>query len=119
MTIKRLTKELEKFNEELQKYYNETGDTTLPEVDSSIIGDETEVEPYNYKVFGYGLRVQADGWTWKVKECKVEDESWLTDWETSDGLKWDLQEKRRMLKKAWRIWRSENPDAELEKEDEE
>lgn len=119
MTLKRLKKELEKFNAELEQFYAETGERELPEVDTTILGEFVNVEPYKVKEYGYGLRVEADGFTWKVKEIRMDDETWLTDWETCDGLRWDLQENRKRLRKGWRVWRSGNPDAELEKEDEE
>lgn len=119
MRLTGIKKQLEKFNKDLNEYYTETGETELYEVDTTVIGETSIIEPFVVREFGYGLRVENGNDVWRLKEHNYEGEWWIEDWEGVDGLKGYLQYYRRMLNKSWRIWRSENPDTELEKEDEE
>lgn len=107
-TIKRM---VEKFNADLNEYYTTTGETELYEVDTTIIGDTSAITPYEIREFAYGIRVTGNDETFKLRK-----DSYSWDYESLPNA---LRYYHRMLKKSWRVWRSENPDAELEKEDEE
>lgn len=107
-TIKRM---VERFNAELNKYYAETGETELYEIGTTIIGDTSRIEPFEIKEFGYGLRISGNDEVYKLKK-----DAWSWDYNEVPAV---IDYYKRMLKKSWRVWRSENPDAELEKEDEE
>ena len=110
MKAKTIINAVNKFNKELNEYYTATGETELYEVDTTIEGETYPVEFITYWEFKDFIRVELDGTTWKI-----EDED---SWEMDDFLD-TLRYYRRRLRKSWRVWKSENPDAELEKEDEE
>jgi hypothetical protein len=55
----------------------------------------------------------------KVRATRVDGEVVVTGWtDFYDGVKESLAYDRRRLSKGWRVWKSENPDAELERDDE-
>lgn len=106
--INSITKTIEKFNADYAAYTAETGETELPNVDCTLIGTEP-AEPYTYKVLKTRVKVtDCDGF-----EYTITDETELQV--VKDSLNYD----RRRLNKAWRIWRSDNPDRELERDDDE
>lgn len=100
---KRLIRTIEKFNRELAEYIKVSGDDELPDIDSTCIG----FSPVDYYEINGDEVTDCDGNTYDT-----------TDWCSLEELKEALKYDRRRLSKAWRIWNSENPDAELEKDDE-
>lgn len=101
-----LQKAIDKFNADYAKYVETTGDDQLPTIECTVTGFDP-FTPYEYKVFKTFTRVVADGVTYNIKsEADLE--------EVQEGLRYD----KRRLAKAWRIWRSGNPDAELEQDKE-
>lgn len=100
---KGLIKAIDKFNADFSAYINASGDSDLPTIDSTIIGYDP-AQPYTYQVLKTRIKVtDADG-----MEYTVTDELELD--EVKEAIKYD----RRRLAKAWRVFRSENPDWELE-----
>lgn len=100
---KGLIKAIDKFNADFAAYTKATGDSDLPTIDSTIIGYDP-AQPYTYQVLKTRIKVtDADG-----MEYTVTDELELD--EVKEAIKYD----RRRLAKAWRVFRSENPDWELE-----
>lgn len=120
--IETIRKKVIKFNEDLEKYYQTSESRELPTIDCSIIGYEP-FEPYTIEDIDNGIKVDADGFEIEVKIETIENwygepEEIITGWDDSmDGLKESLSYDRRRLNKAWRVWRADNPDAELEKDD--
>ena len=113
--LARCRRKIEKWNAELAKYIEVTGDNEVPDIDCTIIGTSpmTKIE---VKDLPNGIAYCDDGW-WE--EITIESECgeyWLHGVDDLDDL---LKYNRRRLKKGWRVWKSENPDAEMEKEDEE
>ena len=105
---KALVRKVEKFNADLAAYYKESGEEELPLIESTVVGF-TPASPYTCQVLKTRVKVtDTDGQTYTVTD------EWGLD-EVLEALKYD----RRRLAKAWRIWKSENPDAELEKDEEE
>ena len=100
---KSLTKAIEKFNADFAAYTKASGDSDLPTIDSTIIGYDP-AQPYTYQVLKTRIKVtDADG-----MEYTITDELELD--EVKEAIKYD----RRRLAKAWRVFKSENPDWELE-----
>lgn len=105
---KDLVRRIEKFNADLAAYYKESGEEELPLIESTVVGF-TPASPYTCQILKTRVKVtDTDGQTYTVK-----DEYGLD--EVLEALKYD----RRRLAKAWRIWKSENPDEELERDEEE
>lgn len=126
--LERYRNQVAKFNEELEEFYIKTDDNKLPIIDSTIIGFEelplaviTEIGYFDNED-KYGFQVEWETETYEV--CIIADEDdrnilYVDGWDNwLDGLYETLKYNKRRLKKAIRIWESENPDAELEKEDE-
>ena len=105
--LKRLVRKIDRFNKDLSEYFKTTGEKELPSVDSTYISLDP-VDLYKYEVLKTKL---------KVTDCDGDSFDVANDYqayELEEGLRYD----KRRLAKAWRIWKSENPDAELEKDDE-
>ena len=100
---KSLIKAIDKFNADFAAYTKASGDSDLPTIDSTVIGYD-HAEPYIYKVYKTRVAVtDADDNFYDVKtESDLE--------EVKEAIKYD----RRRLAKAWRVFKSENPDWELE-----
>lgn len=110
--IKKVIRKVEKFNADLEAYAKVAGDYELPETECSIEGF-SEVGKYTYEVSGNETSIlvkDGDG-----NEFDIYDDECVAYDEYEEAIKYD----RRRLGMAWRIWKSENPDAELEKDDEE
>lgn len=127
--LERYRNQVVKFNEGLEEFYIKTDDNKLPIIDSTIIGFEelplaviTETGYFDNED-KYGFQVEWENETYEV--CIIADEDdrnilYVDGWDNwLDGLYETLKYNKRRLKKAIRIWESENPDAELEKEDDE
>lgn len=103
-----LTKKVQKFQDELLAYYTET-DCEIPDVDSTFIS--TSRIDYAIEVHKV-TRTEADG------HSTFNDEWDATKTMDQDDLLEQLAYDRRRLRKGWRVWKSENPDAEMERDDE-
>ena len=115
--LNRYRQQVEKFNVDLAEYVKVTGSNDLPLIDSTIVGYEP-LEPYEVKDRKNGFDVIADGTTMQVRVKKIDGELEVVGWsDYYDGVKESLAYDRKRLSKGWRVWRSENPDAELEKDD--
>ena len=100
---KSLTKAIDKFNADLAAYTKASGDGDLPYIDSTPLG-YSPAEPYTYQVLKTRVKVtDVDG-----QPYTITDETELD--EVKEAIKYD----RRRLAKAWRIFKSDNPDWELE-----
>lgn len=111
-------KQVEDFNAEIEAYTKMTGDYDVPEIDSTVIGFSPLV-PYEITERANGFKVTTDGNVFTVKAVCINGEWEIVGWhDYLDGLKAQIAYDRRRLKKGIRVWKSENPDAELEKDDE-
>lgn len=111
----RIRRKIEKFNNQLAEYIAITGDNEVPDIDCTIIGT-SPMEPIHTKELPNGIAYDDEGWWEKITVEQEAGEYWLSgEYELDDLLKYN----RRRLRKGLRVWRSENPDAEMEKEDEE
>lgn len=110
-------KQVEDFNAEIEAYAKMTGDYDVPEIDSTVIGFSPLV-PYEIKERVNGFKVTTDGNVFTVKAVCINGEWETVGWHYLDGLKAQIAFDRRRLRKGIRVWKSENPDAELEKDDE-
>lgn len=94
---------------------------SLPDIECTCIGyspmglvDTQDIKDEEGNVFGF--RAYIDNLETAVVYVEDEGEIFLSGWEElEDNLKYQ----RRRLNKAWRIFKSENPDAELERDDDE
>ena len=116
--LNRYCKQVEQFNADLAEYVKVTGSNDVPLIDSTVIGYDP-LEPYEIKDRKNGFDVIADGIKMKVRATRVCGEIEVTGWtDFYDGVRESLAYDRRRLSKGWRVWKSENPDAELERDDE-
>lgn len=114
MTRKSLIKKIEKFNEELESCYETTGDDYLYWVDTTIEGDNAYIGPFEVKDIDGGIEVSGGyGDEYEILDSDYEE----TFPYQVELLLEDIKYYRRMIKKTLRVWYSENPDSELEKED--
>ena len=102
-----LAKKVQKFQDELLAYYTET-DCEIPDVDSTLISTSR----IDYGIDGY-----------KITRTETDSHSTFADhWDATEPTEQDdlleqIAYDRRRLRKGWRVWKSENPDAEMEKDD--
>lgn len=100
-----------RFNEELNEYYRATDNAEVYEIDTTIIGAGGHI---TYTLFKTVIkREEIDGDSVFKDSFKVNSE-----WEMEE-LKDQIRHDRKRLRKSWRVWKSENPDLELEKEEDE
>lgn len=111
----RIRRKIEKFNNQLAEYIAMTGDNEVPDIDCTVIGT-SPMEPIQMKELKNGLAYCDDGWWEKITVEKECGEYWLSG---EDELDDTLSFYRRRLRKGIRVWKSDNPDKEMEKEDEE
>lgn len=118
--IERYVEKVEQFNRDLLACYKETGENQLPDIDSTIIG-WSELKAATITRTEKGFTCELDDCEYKVEIFIDEDgEEYITGWEDGyDSLKETIAYERRRLNKAWRVWRAENPDEEMEKNDDE
>lgn len=104
--VKKLIKKIRCFNEKLAEYINTSGEKYLPSVDSTVISLD-DVDYWTIKEFKTKIKVtDCDGDKYDVaNEYDAE--------EVEEVLRYD----KRRLAKAWRVWKAENPDLELERDD--
>lgn len=117
--IERMIKVVERFNADLEKYYKETDSHELPIIECTIEGYE-ELYPADIQRTENGFDCNLDGYVNHIEVVVEDGEEYIRGWEDwGDGLKDGIAYERKRLRKAWRIWHSENPDAELAKQDDE
>lgn len=103
-----LIKAIEKFNADFAAYTKASGDSDLPIIDCTICGYDP-AQPYTCQVLKTRVKVtDADGIEYTVTNEKELDV-------VKETIKYD----RRRLAKAWRVFKSYNPDWELEHDTEE
>lgn len=116
-----LKNKVAKLNNDLREYFDTCGEMSLPDIECTCIGyspmglvDTQDIKDEEGNVFGF--RAYIDNLETAVVYVEDEGEIFLSGWEElEDNLKYQ----RRRLNKAWRIFKSENPDAELERDDDE
>lgn len=110
-------KKVLKFNADLEEYYKVSGSRELPIIDCTIIGYDS-FEPYEIHDTPTGFKVDVDGIGIEITATEEDGVVYIDGWDNGyDNLKESIQFDRRRLRKAWKIWRAENPDEELEKLD--
>lgn len=114
-TIDRCINKVKQYNERLQKYIDTTGDNELPEIDCTCIGFSV-MSPYTWKETENGVIFDCDGYIIRVEQEYEDGDFWLSGVDDLiEGIKYD----DRRIRKAWKVFKSENPDKELEKMDDE
>lgn len=104
--VRSLLKSINKFNEDFELYVKETGDSSLPTIDCTIIGFDP-ADKYSFLQRQHQVTViDCDGNLYNFR-----DDDEISIMEVKEAIKYD----RRRLAKAWRIWKSDNPDKELER----
>jgi len=124
-TSKRIQKQLtgyrekvEQFNADLAEYVKITESNDVPLIDCTIIGYD-QMEAYIIKDRKNGFDVITDGVKYEIRIKRIGGKEQITGWiDSLDSLKEQIDYDRKRLNKGWRVWKSENPDAELEKDDE-
>lgn len=94
---------------------------SLPDIECTCIGysamgmvEANDIKDKEGNVIGFQATV--DDLDYKVEYVEEDGDIYLTGWEELED---DLKYQHRRLNKAWRIFKAENPDAELERDDEE
>ena len=109
----RIRRKIEKYNRELADYVEMTGDNEVPDIDTTVIGT-SPMEAIEVKELPDGIAYNDDEY-WE--EITIEEECgefWVSgEYKLDDLLKYN----RRRLRKGIRVWKSENPDKEMEKDD--
>lgn len=113
--LARCKRKINLFNAELAEYVKKTGNNLVPDVDCTIVGFSA-MEPIEVKKLPNGIGYKVDDYWDEIVVMQECGEYWLSG---EDELLQALKYNRRRLRKGYCVWRSENPDAELEKEDEE
>lgn len=111
----RIRRKIEKYNKELADYVKVTGDNEVPDIDSTIIGT-SPMDAIEVKDLPNGIAYADDGWWENIIVESENGEYWVSGEDELDDL---LRYNRRRLHKGIRVWKSENPDMELEKDEEE
>lgn len=112
--LARCRRKIEKFNAELAAYVKMTESNEVPDIDSTVIGT-SPMNPIEIKETKNGLGYADDGLWEEItieREC---GEYWLSGEDELDDL---LKYNRRRLRKGIRVWKSDNPDKELERDNE-
>lgn len=105
-----ISNKVKAFQRELARYYEATDYQDLLEVDTTIIGWGGNVNYTVLKTVIYRIEVESDG---HVYEDRYRLRSPMDVVELEEQLMHD----RRRLGKSWRVWKAENPDQEMEKDD--
>lgn len=104
---KALLRRIDKFNADLAEFTKANGSCELPSIDSTLISIDP-AKPYEYHTTKAGVLIVRDT---DNNSYAIEYEGDLYD---PYGIDTSLKYDRRRLNKAWRIFKSENPDWELE-----
>jgi hypothetical protein len=100
-----------KFNSELNEYYTATDNAEVLDIETTIIGSGGHIK---YTLFKTVIRRdEYDGRSVFKDTFKLDRESEVE--ELLDQIRHD----RKRLRKSWKVWKSENPDLEMEREDDE
>lgn len=110
MKSETLIKKVEAFKAELEKYYKATDGSEIPDIETTVIGSGGVIDYRITKT--HVIRTEKDSFSTFEDKYKIG-----YHWDEVDLAEQIRYDKRR-LKKGWRVWRSENPDLELEKDDE-
>lgn len=110
-----------KLNNDLREYFDTCGEMSLPDIECTCIGyspmglvDTWDIKDKDGNVFGF--RAYVDDLETAVVYVEEEGEIFLSGLEELED---DIKYQRRRLNKAWRVFKAENPDAELERDDDE
>lgn len=116
-----LKNKVAKLNNDLREYFDTCGEMSLPDIECTCIGyspmglvDTQDIKDKDGNMFGF--RAYIDDLETAVVYVEEEGEIFLSGWEELED---DIKYQRRRLNKAWRVFKAENPDAELERDDEE
>lgn len=114
-------KKVAKLSDDINAYFETTDDMSLPDIECTVVGysEMGAIETHDLKDNKgnvYGFKAKVDGNEYDVKYIEEDDDIYFVGWEE---LEEEIRYQRRRLNKAWRIFKSENPDAELERDDEE
>ena len=116
-----LKNKVAKLNNDLREYFDTCGEMSLPDIECTWIGyrpmglvDTQDIKDEDGNVIGFQATV--DDLDYKVEYVEEDGDIYLIGWEELED---DIKCQRRRLNKAWRIFKSENPDAELERDDDE
>ena len=100
-----------RFNDELNEYYEATDNEKIYDIDTTIIGSGGHIK---YTLFKTVIRRdEYDGRTVFKDTFKLDREFEVEE------LLYQIRYDRKRLRKSWKVWKSENPDVELEREDDE
>ncbi len=100
-----------KFNSELNEYYTATDNAEVLDIETTIIGSGGHIK---YTLFKTVIRRdEYDGRSVFKDTFKLDRESEVE--ELLDQIRHD----RKRLRKSWKVWKAENPDLEMEREDDE
>ena len=116
-----LKNKVAKLNNDLREYFDTCGEMSLPDIECTCIGyspmglvDTQDIKDKDGNVSGF--RAYVDDLETAVVYVEEEGEIFLSGLKELED---DIKYQRRRLNKAWRIFKSENPDAELERDDDE
>lgn len=113
--LARVRRKIAKYNQELENYVHMTGSNDVPDIECTVIG-MSPMEKIQVTETPNGIGYADDGFWQEVSVEEDCGEYWLSGVEELEDL---LRYNRRRLRKGVRVWKSENPDAELEKDDDE
>ena len=115
-----LKNKVAKLNNDLREYFDASGDMSLPDIECTCIGysaigmvEANDIKDKEGNVTGFQATV--DDLDYKVEYVEEDGDIYLIGWEELED---DIRYQRRRLDKAWRVFKAENPDAELERDDE-
>lgn len=106
----KLKKKVEKLNLDIKEYFDTTGEETLPDIESTVIGYSQVGAVYTQDTPN-GFKAYIDDETYYIEYNFDDGEIFLSGEDLLDDA---IKYLRRRLRKAWRILKSENPDKELE-----
>ena len=111
--LSRCRKKIEKFNKALADYVKMTGDNEVPDIECTVIGT-SPMEPIKIKELPNGFAYNNGGYWELVVVISEDGEYWLAgEYELDDFLSYN----RRRVRKGRRVWKSNNPDRELERDE--
>ena len=110
--FKRIRRKIEKYNKELADYVTMTGDNEVPDIECTVIGT-SPLEPIKIKELSNGIAYSDDGFFEEITVHKELGEYWLSGEDELDDL---LKYNRRRLRKCILVWKSDNPDKEMERD---
>lgn len=100
-----------RFNSELNEYYTATDNSEVLDIETTIIGSGGHIK---YTLFKTLIRRDEYNGGSVFKDSFRLNSEYEVE-ELLDQIRFD----RRRLRKSWKVWKSENPDLEMEREDDE